>query len=238
MKILHLLSGPRNISTALMYSFAQRKDTKIIDEPFYGYYLNLSGADHPGRNDVLASQPLQQNEIIESLLNDPTEKALLFVKNMAHHLDAVPLHFLDQLQNIILIRDPQQILASYNEVIKNPMLSDIGLKRQYEIFRYLSDQKNPPVVIDSSEVLSNPKNALSLLCSRLSIPFDASMLQWQAGPRPEDGVWAKYWYANVHRSTGFEKHSISQRNLPKQLYSVYSEALPYYEELKKFALKS
>ena len=51
-------SSPRNISTAFMYSFAQRPDTTVVDEPLYAHYLSKtdSEAGHPGTDEVLASQ--------------------------------------------------------------------------------------------------------------------------------------------------------------------------------------
>ena len=49
-------SGPRNLSTALMYSFRQRADTTVVDEPLYAHWLRVTGADHPGRDDVFAAQ--------------------------------------------------------------------------------------------------------------------------------------------------------------------------------------
>ena len=36
-----LWSGPRNVSTALMYSFRQRPDTTVIDEPLYSLQSSL-----------------------------------------------------------------------------------------------------------------------------------------------------------------------------------------------------
>ncbi len=50
-------SGPRTVSTALMRSFGNRPDTVVVDEPLYGYYLARTGIDHPGRDEVIASQP-------------------------------------------------------------------------------------------------------------------------------------------------------------------------------------
>ena len=55
-RVICLWSGPRNVSTALMYSFAQLDDIDVVDEPLYAHYLRGSGRDHPGRDDVLASQ--------------------------------------------------------------------------------------------------------------------------------------------------------------------------------------
>ena len=51
--IIHMISGPRNMSTAIMYAFDNRKDTLGVDEPFYSYYLNkYPDVQHPGRNDM------------------------------------------------------------------------------------------------------------------------------------------------------------------------------------------
>ena len=50
-------SGPRNLSTAMMYAFAARGDCAVTDEPFYAAYLATTGFDHPMRAEVLASQP-------------------------------------------------------------------------------------------------------------------------------------------------------------------------------------
>ena len=58
-KIINLISGPRNVSTALMYSFAQREDTAVVDEPLYGHYLSLTHAPQP-----------HWEEMIEVLEND------------------------------------------------------------------------------------------------------------------------------------------------------------------------
>ena len=53
-QVIHGISGPRNISTALMYSFAQRPGCAVVDEPFYGPYLQRTGLEHPGRDQILA----------------------------------------------------------------------------------------------------------------------------------------------------------------------------------------
>ena len=64
-----LWSGPRNVSTAMMYSFAQRDDTLVVDETLYSFYLCNSKAKdcHPGASEIIASQ---ENEA----LSIPTEE--------------------------------------------------------------------------------------------------------------------------------------------------------------------
>ena len=51
-------SGPRNLSTAMMYSFGNRSDFAVMDEPFYAAYLAATGDDHPMRSEILAHMKL------------------------------------------------------------------------------------------------------------------------------------------------------------------------------------
>lgn len=236
---INLISGPRNISTALMYSFAQRSDTQVIDEPFYGYYLATTDVEHPGREEVLHSMLTDTGSILEQIIFAPQQKPVLFIKNMAHHLIQGDVDFLLRLVNVFLIRDPKKLIASFAEVIPAPTMSDIGVRRQYELFRFLQDKTGQtPPVLNAEEVLKNPKSILSRLCDAIQIPFEESMLSWKAGPLKEDGIWAKYWYANVHQSTGFERRESSDRTLPAQCRTLYEEALPFYRELNQYALKA
>ena len=67
---LAVWSGPRNISTALMYSFGNRDDFEIIDEPFYANYLIETGLDHPMRKEIILSQPENVTTVINNLTKD------------------------------------------------------------------------------------------------------------------------------------------------------------------------
>ena len=235
MKIINLISGPRNISTALMYSFAQRNDTAVFDEPFYAIYLTKSGAQHPGRNEVLFSQSTE--ELVIKTEISRAQKQVAFVKNMAHHMEVLDDPFINNAVHVFLIRNPQQIIASYSQVIEKPVMRDIGLEYQFKLFSQLQDREKP-IVIDSGLLLQNPEAVLKLLCHACSIGFQPAMLTWAAGPKPYDGVWASYWYNNVHRSTGFEKQETSNRPLRDDLKPLYEEARFYYEKLLPFSLKA
>lgn len=234
--ILNLISGPRNISTALMYSFAQRTDTTVLDEPFYAFYLNKSGIHHPGKEEVIESQPIDEFMVSDKILKE-TSSPVVFVKNMAHHLALMDQSFLNQVTNIFLIRSPRQILASYAQVIETPTLWDIGIEYQYNLFSFLKEKGQVPLVMDSGLLLQNPESVLRQACQRLDIPFMNTMLHWQPGPKPFDGVWAKYWYNNVHKSTGFEKQPTSNRPLPEHLISLNEKAEYYYDRLLPFSLQ-
>jgi hypothetical protein len=216
-----------------MYSFASRPDTQVMDEPFYGYYLDQTGSDHPGRDEILESMDCNWETIVKNINDQKGKSDIIFVKNMAHHLLKDDLSFMDGWMNLYLIRDPKQIVASFSQVIEMPLLKDIGSKQQAALFR-----RAPGIVIDSNELLKNPKLVLLEMCSRLGIPFYDQMLQWQSGPIKEDGIWSKYWYKNVHASTGFEKQNKKKRELNEELTDVAGRALPYFNELFKHAIKA
>lgn len=231
---INLISGPRNISTALMYSFANRADTEVVDEPMYAYYLKHTGVDyHPGTEEILAALPQNMETVKEKYIFNALDMSVYFIKGMAHHYVDVDLGFLTKLRNLFLIRDPYQLIASFAQVIDQPTMKDIGLKREWELCQYLMSQGKNPIVIDSNETLANPKQTLTELCAKLGIPFSNKMLSWEKGPIPQDGCWAKYWYKNVWNSTGFKKQSTSSRVLPQRLQGLYEECLVYYDLLKK-----
>ena len=233
---INLISSPRNISTALMYSFAQRSDTKVFDEPFYAYYLLTSGADHPGKEEVIRSQPHKEEDVKKQIFATK-DKPVLFIKNMSHHLEVMDQSFTDDVVNIFFIRNQRQIIASYARVIEKPVMRDIGMEYQYDLYQKLISNDKQPVVLDSAYLLDSPESVLSQLCQRIGIPFQRSMLQWPAGPKTYDGVWAPYWYENVHRSTGFEKQKTSSQPLPEHLEELYQRAYHLYEKLLPFSLK-
>ena len=233
---INLVSGPRNISTALMYSFAQRADTVVLDEPFYAFYLNKSGIEHPGKDEVLKSQPIKEDEVCRKIFG-PAQNEILFIKNMAHHLELMDQSFVQRVTNVFLIRNPRQILASYSQVIEAPTLRDIGVEYQFILFERLKKMGQSPIVMDSGVILKDPESILKKLCSLIGIPFLAEMLHWNPGPKEYDGVWAKYWYANVHKSTGFETQPTSNRPLGAHLSALNDKAQDYYEQLLSFSLQ-
>ena len=228
MKIINLISGPRNLSTALMYSFSRRPDTTVIDEPFYAHYLSTTGIDHPGREDTLKFMSADINEVLSNIFSNQRCE-VLFLKNMAHHHQQMKLDFLENMTNLFLVRNPHQLIASFAQVIENPTMQDIGLEKSWELFNIVKRQN--PIVLDSAEILKDPKGLLKKLCKKLQIKFYDEMLSWEKGGIKEDGPWAKFWYKNVHNSNGFTKQKTSSRELPKNCQSLYIESLKYYDKL-------
>lgn len=222
-----------------MYSFSQRSDMRVIDEPLYGHYLRVSGADHPGRDAVLAALNCDGDEVMRVLLREQSEQpeTRLFIKHMAHHLLGVDLGFLRHTCNLFLIRDPQEMLPSLTIQVPNAQLADTGLERQWQLYTGLLSAGQRPAILDSRELLLDPAGVLRQLCEHIGHEFTASMLRWQAGPIPEDGVWAPHWYHAVHQSTGFASYT-PKTELPAHLQPLLAECAPWYERLFERSIRA
>ena len=232
-----LWSGPRNISTALMYSFANRSDTAVVDEPLFGYFLKHTGAWRPSREEVLATMETDPQKVIDSLLEPSTDMPVYFMKHMANQLVDLNLDFLDSFKNVVLIRDPKDVLLSYSKQVEEPTLLDTAYKMQADLIDHFSKVGTPFIVLNARNVLLNPEGQIRVLCDKLNIHFQSSMLNWGAGPREEDGVWAKYWYNSVHESTGFGSYREKDGELPSNLNPLYDECMEYYGKLERLQLK-
>ena len=239
MRRINLISGPRNVSTALMYSFARRNDTAVVDEPLYAYYLSSQQVEHPGKADVLKAQLTDSETVIKQVLLGDFDRSVLFVKNMAHHIVDIDLDFLSEMTNVFLVREPREMLTSFIKTIPNPTLKDTAYKRQFELFKYVTETLSAPaVVIDSKELLVDPKSVLNEACQQIGIPFDDSMLSWPAGSIPEDGVWAKHWYHNVHKSTGFKPYKPKYEEVPEKFSDLLDACNQYYNKLSPYIIKA
>ncbi|MEO1713743.1 MAG: hypothetical protein AAFU60_10475, partial [Bacteroidota bacterium] len=210
-----------------------------FDEPLYARYLASGYAqiEHPGHDEILASQSEKIEEVLQNVLLADHGKEVLFFKQMTHHLVGLSYDFLLHMQNVILIRDPRRIIASFAKVIPNPGMDDVGVARQVDLLRFLQKEQPGVQVIDAKDLLMDPLRILNLLCERLGIPFYPGMLAWSPGARPEDGVWAPHWYANVHRSTGFIPYAEKTVELSPALEQLAQRCQPYYDELRSIAIQ-
>ncbi|MGB1249649.1 MAG: sulfotransferase family protein [Candidatus Promineifilaceae bacterium] len=231
-------SGPRNISTALMYSFAQRSDTTVVDEALYGHYLSKTPAEayHPGSAEIIATMDNDGERVVRDILLGPYNTPIVFHKQMTHHLVELDWGFMAQTINVILTRDPVDMLPSYMKNVERPTMVDVGYAKHIKLLNYLRSLGQEPPVLDSKQVLLNPRKVLTALCEQIGIPFDEAMLTWDAGARLEDGCWAKDWYHSVHRSTGFGAYRPKSAPFPDSLKPLLAECLPYYEQLSQLAI--
>ncbi len=230
-------SGPRNISTAMMYAFGNRTDCIAWDEPFYGAYLTATGLAHPMRNEILSAMECDWRKV-EATCISPVARSLFYQKHMTHHmLPQFDRSFIHQLKNAFLIRAPEKVLASYAKKHDEVSLHAIGFLEQAEIFDLVANQLgHAPPVIDADLHLANPRESLQHLCQALGISFQEAMLNWPDGPKPFDGVWAPHWYNAAWSSTQFDPPIAKKMELPAALQRIADQAQPYYEKLKAHAI--
>ncbi|KIC50183.1 branched-chain amino acid aminotransferase [Tateyamaria sp. ANG-S1] len=220
-------SGPRNLSTAMMYSFAARGDCRVVDEPFYAAYLAQTGADHPMRDDVLRTQNQDPDRVAETLIS-PVLEPLFYQKHMTHHmLDEWSTEWMDHVMHLFLIRHPARVVASYARKREAPVFEDLGFAQQAQIFAQLGGG----IVVDSSDIRADPAGVLQKLCNAIGISWTERMLSWPAGGHPDDGVWAAHWYNAVHASTGFDEAEGPLPELAGKYAVLVDAAMPYYEAL-------
>ena len=231
-------SGPRNLSTAMMYSFGARRDFAVVDEPFYAAYLERTGLDHPMRDAVLASQPTDPAQVASTLTGPvPGDKPHFYQKHMTQHMiPGIPRDWFARVRHVFLIRHPARVVASFGAKYDNPTLADIGFTQQTQIFDDLTAQGITPVVIDSADIRRDPRAMLTRLCDALDLPFDPAMLSWPAGGHPSDGVWAPHWYGAVHASTGFAPAEGPPPALTGPAANLVAQALPHYQRLEALKL--
>jgi len=235
---INVWSGPRNVSTALMYSFAQRGDTRVVDEPLYAHYLRVTGAPHPGRDETLAALDPDGERVVRDVILGPCDRPVLFLKQMAHHLVELDRAFLYETVNVLLVRDPREMLVSLARGLPEPSMRDTGLAVQTRLARELRERGQNPPVLDARQLLLAPEGVLRRLCSRIGLAFDPAMLAWPKGPRHEDGVWARHWYARLHESTGFAPYRERGEPLPERLQPLLAECLEHYEPLEREAIRA
>ncbi|CAB4874658.1 MAG: HAD family hydrolase [Actinobacteria bacterium] len=237
---LAVWSGPRNLSTALMYSFAARGDCAVWDEPFYAAYLAATGIDHPMRDEVVAAGECDPQKVALACIGPiPGGAPVYYEKHMTlHMIPAFDRSFMRECVNVFLIRHPARVVASYSRQRASVTLDDIGFTQQADLFDEVAAfNGHPPVVVDSSDIRADPTGVLTRLCAAIGIEYTERMTRWPAGGHPSDGVWAPHWYEAVHRSTGFESAEGPLPNLTGAAADLAALAMPFYERLRAHAIE-
>jgi hypothetical protein len=223
----------------MLRAWENRPDTWVVDEPLYAHYLTRVSVSHPGVDEVIAHHETDWEVVVAQLTGPvPEGRAIYYQKHMAHHwLPHLRGDWLFRLTNAFLIRHPAEMLPSLAKKMGQPTLSDTGLPQQVEIFEMVrSTTGRTPPVLDTEDVLRDPRGVLSRFCGAVRVPFSERMLSWPPGRRPTDGIWAKYWYDALEQSTGFEPYAPRPRTVASELAPLLAECLPLYQALRAHRL--
>lgn len=238
--IISMWSGPRNLSTAIMRSFANRSDvTAVLDEPFYGAYLKKTNKNHPMMDKIIATMDTSY-ESIEQKCSVEEISGYSYHKHMSQHIfNYDSIDWVADSINCFLLRDPDLVVSSFLAKWPDGEIEDFGFIQQHKIFNIISEKNGAPCpVIDSSSVLKNPEKVLKKLCFTLDIPWDSGMLKWENGIKDYDGIWAKHWYPSVMTSTGFVSEGFNERKVLTGKAKLLSDKLrPYYDDMIKHIIE-
>ncbi|KAK2984086.1 hypothetical protein RJ640_028550 [Escallonia rubra] len=236
-EVIHSWSAPRSLSTSLMYSFAQRDDIEVLDEPLYANFLRVTGVERPYREELLSTMESDGNKVVREVIFGSGGKKYRYCKHIAkQRVTGLTNDLMKKGKHFILIRNPIDILPSFGKVVP-PSFNELGLAGLASIYSELCESGKPPPVIDASELQEDPEASLRGLCEDLGIPFQAAMLKWEAGPKSVDGIWAPWWYKSVHNSTGFTPAKKYPSPFPSSLYDLLDQSLPFFNMLKRHARK-
>ncbi len=226
-------SGPRNLSTAMMYCFGARSDCAVWDEPFYGPYLAATGIDHPMAKEIMEAHETDASRVAARCVGPvPNGKSVFYMKHMPHHMIAgMPLDWAEACMHVHLIRHPARVVASYAAKREEMTLSDIGFEQQFQLFNKIGG-----IVVDSSDIRAAPESMVPALCAEIGLEFQPQMLSWPSGGHPDDGIWARHWYGAIHKSTGFAGPEGPLPELEGAALQLAEDALPHYESLARHKL--
>lgn len=220
-----------------MYAFAQRDDSEVHDEPLYADYCIRFNEDRPYLKELLASQENDGEKVVQDLILGPCDKKVLYLKHMGKQIKGLDQGFLQHTKNVILVREPRGLILSYHKALGAVNVHDTCLPDQVELLETLIANGQTPAVVVVEDLLKNPEGMLRLLCEHVGIPFQPSMLSWEAGPKAVDGIWAYHWYANTHKATGFDQAvQTKAKPLPEELVAVNEECQTLFDKLRPFAM--
>ncbi|MEE9319416.1 MAG: hypothetical protein V3U76_03125 [Granulosicoccus sp.] len=237
-RCIAMWSGPRNISTAMMRAWENRADTIVIDEPFYAHYLEETGIQHPMAREIIAAGETDWHRVVRQITTSPSTGVFYQKHITTHWMPYFDTDWLDKLDHVFLIRDPNAVAASYSNKWQDLSARDLGYAQQHMLFELIKDMlEKEPLVIDSARFLQDPASQLRSLCNTLDLNFDKSMLSWPAGKRSSDGLWEAHWYDSVRESTGFVNASHKPAPvLTIDLQGIAGKCMPHYEALLRCAI--
>jgi Sulfotransferase domain len=208
---------------------AERGDLTVLHEPF----CNLK--DY-GETDA-GGRTFDSPALLLDWLRDEAQRGDVFLKDtMDHQHDEVltDRRFLAEARHAFLIRSPEEIAASYYALFPPMTINAIGMERLCEMqSAIINAGGNPPVIIDSDDLLTRPAATIAAYCAAVGLAFNPRALTWARGEQPEWRRTAR-WHTDASNSSGFERR---KREYPQtvenseKLAQYAAHHRPFYEQL-------
>lgn len=232
-----LWAVPRSVSTAFERIFVERDDATVLHEPFsHAYYFG-----EERRSERYADRPPAPDQTFQAVRErvlGVDGAPIVFMKDMAYQ--ASPLAdpgFYGYFRNTFIIRDPREALASLARKWPEFTAEEAGYHDQGRLFDLVTGElRQPPVVVDASDLRSRPKEVVEAYCEAVGIPHHDDALRWQA--RPVD-IWQDWegWHDDAERSRGIEPPPPPPAgSLPPSLEAAVERCRPAYERLREARL--
>jgi hypothetical protein len=257
-KKIFLWSIPRSVSTAFERSIRELLGVKVVYEPHQeAFYF---GPERAGEW-FLEKEPFRYNPAATydsvkrrlSLMVPCDGYDAIFVKELVYlldgrHKDFIKDPIMKNFKHTFLIRDPRKSVTSFHKALEKTTclshLSDesVGYKFLHELYTAVQKVDPNPLVIDTDDLLENPKEMMQVYCTETGLPFSKDMVNWSPGCVPE---WAEcpdhdIWHGAVANSTGLmQKPKSSPPSLSEysaDVKQVVSLSMPFYEAMYKCRL--
>ncbi|XP_038052507.1 uncharacterized protein LOC119725215 [Patiria miniata] len=189
-------------------------------------------------------------------------KRFIFAKDVAYaitgHLECIPKGY----RHLFLIRHPLKVFVSMKKLLLqslkdvspeevrldemplNYLPKGFGYKETLELFEHIKKEIDPEaMIVDSDDLLQDPKGILSAVLKDIGLPFDEKMLHWESGDTvnkdwviPREMLQANTmanFYKNALDSTSFLKPKAlpDRASIAPDILRVVDASMPYYEKM-------
>ncbi len=236
-KILVLWATPRSTSTAFEWMMRMRGDLTCFHEPFGEAWYQGEDARWPRiKADTPRTRGLSFDTVWQEL-QAAAAKGPVFSKDFPHYIEHLWAdEFLDNFNHSFLIRDPAKVATSMYRNWPDFVLKEIAFVEQRALFDRLADKLGvAPPVIDSDDLLENPRGTVEAYCNAVGIPYIEAALSWEPGERDEVSWYdGGSWHVNLRNSDGLKaqpRQYIDISDAPDRVKEIYETVLPHYEHL-------
>ena len=243
-KILALWATPRSTSTAFEWMMRMRGDMICFHEPFGEPWYQGEEPLWPRLKSDSIRTPGLTFDSVWTKLKLAAEQGPVFTKDFPHYIEHLWTNeFLSHYKHSFLIRDPAKVVTSMFEHWPDFVLKETGFAEQRQLFDRLSDHKgSAPPVIDSDDLLENPKGIVQAYCGAVDIQFIPQALSWKPGTRDEVSWYdGGSWHGNLRDSDGLKpqpRHYIDITEAPDRVQEIYEIVLPHYQHLHAHRLEA